>query len=204
MTAKLLLGCPGEGWTDLMNCLSSGQTMRPSSEHSGLLNAQWPPLCDRTHPVGDSQAQPLHHALPRLRGSGAGVRGGFDLTGEGIAEKDREGLRSTSKHRTESQTHVIHWNTGFRGRFCTAKLKPWTVVSRHEHQRGLLMATCAVITLHCTPLLLPYPFHRQVDRARPGLQASTQGGVTLARAEADSSLPLDHPHLTPKAGGRGA
>lgn len=68
---------------------SSGQKMPPLGEHSERLNAKFSPPSDRT-PTGDSQAQSLHHALPRLRGSGAGVSSGFDLTREGIAEKDRE------------------------------------------------------------------------------------------------------------------
>lgn len=88
---------------DLMSCLSSGQKMHPSSEHSELLNARSSPLSDRT-PDGDSQAQPLHHALPRLRGSGVGVGSSFNLTREGVAEKHRGGLRSIFKHRrTDSQ-----------------------------------------------------------------------------------------------------
>ena len=37
---------------------------------------------------GHSQAQPLHHALPRLRRGGAGIGSCFNLTGEGIAGKD--------------------------------------------------------------------------------------------------------------------
>lgn len=37
---------------------------------------------------GHSQAQPLHHALPRLRRGGAGISGCFNLTGQGIAGKD--------------------------------------------------------------------------------------------------------------------
>lgn len=58
------------------------------------------PLPSLTGPLtGDSQAQPLHHAFPRLRGSGVGVGSGFNLTREGVAEKDRGGLRSIFKYR---------------------------------------------------------------------------------------------------------
>lgn len=65
--------------------LMTGSTL---SGHSELLNT-FPPNSDRTPGSGgDSQAQPLHHALPRLRRSGAGIGSCFNLTGEGIAGKD--------------------------------------------------------------------------------------------------------------------
>lgn len=66
--------------------LMTGSTL---SGHSELLSAS-PPNSDRTPGVGGghSQAQPLHHALPRLRRGGAGISGCFNLTGQGIAGKD--------------------------------------------------------------------------------------------------------------------
>lgn len=40
-------------------------------------------------PGWHSQAEPLHHALPRLGRGGTGIGRRFDLTGEGVAGGER-------------------------------------------------------------------------------------------------------------------
>lgn len=75
-----------------------------------MLNTLPPPILTgplrAQDPARHSQAEPLHHALPRLGRGGAGVRSCFHLTGQGVAGGEK-GARGQGLAIKEVEIHVI-------------------------------------------------------------------------------------------------
>ena len=71
---------------------------------SPLSHSDGTPLGPRT-PGWYSQAEPLHHALPRLGRCGAGISSRFNLTGEGVAGERGEPVRTELGKWTDLNPH---------------------------------------------------------------------------------------------------